>query len=164
MYLHGELPTLTVPHGHLKSANVLLDNDFNPLLMDYSLLPVVNPTQVQQILVAYRSPEYTKTGRVGKKTDVWCLGVLILEILTGKFVAEYGADWINAIDGTDQNVFDKEMEIGSKSSLESVETLLKIGVDCCREDADERLELEEAIRRIEQVQEDPSVGTTTSII
>ncbi|EPS62685.1 receptor kinase, partial [Genlisea aurea] len=88
-YLHNELPTLSLPHGHLKSSNVLLDTRLNPLLMDCCLAPVVNPNQVHQVLVAYQSPDYFHTGKVCRKTDVWCLGILILETLTGKFVANY---------------------------------------------------------------------------
>ncbi|KAL0289447.1 UNVERIFIED_CONTAM: Pollen receptor-like kinase [Sesamum angustifolium] len=167
-YLHAELPSLTVPHGHLKSSNVLLDNNFNPLLMDYTLVPVVNPGQVHQILVAYKSPEYTKTGRTCKKTDVWCLGVLILETLTGKFVIAQGygqgqnaadlAAWINAIvqeasSSNSAQVFDKEMEISTERCRPEMEKLLKIGIACCQEDQDRRWDLEEALNQIEQVQE-----------
>ncbi|GKF13724.1 pollen receptor-like kinase 4, partial [Tanacetum coccineum] len=39
---------------------------------------------------AYKSPEFTQHNqRVTKKTDVWCLGILILEMLTGKFPLNY---------------------------------------------------------------------------
>ncbi|KAL0310267.1 UNVERIFIED_CONTAM: Pollen receptor-like kinase [Sesamum calycinum] len=167
-YLHAELPSLTVPHGHLKSSNVLLDNNFNPLLMDYTLVPVVNPGQVHQILVAYKSPEYTKTGRTCKKTDVWCLGVLILETLTGKFVIAQGygqgqnaadlAAWINAIvqeasSSNSAQVFDKEMEISTERCRPEMEKLLQIGIACCQEDQDRRWDLEEALNQIDKVQE-----------
>ncbi|KAK6153520.1 hypothetical protein DH2020_013159 [Rehmannia glutinosa] len=167
-YLYSELPTLTVPHGHLKSSNVLIDNNFNPLLMDYTLAPVVNPSQVHEILVAYKSPEYAQKGSICKKTDVWCLGVLILETLTGKLVAkylaqgcgQYGSDlagWISAIVGEATTnitqVFDKEIEISTDSCRVEMEKLLQIGIACCQEDLDKRLDLEEALKQIEQVQE-----------
>ncbi|KAL3824998.1 hypothetical protein ACJIZ3_021027 [Penstemon smallii] len=163
-FLHAELQSLTVPHGHLKSSNVLLDKDFNPVLMDYTLVPVVNPSQVQNILVAYKSPEYAQLGRTSKKTDVWCLGILILETLTGKFVAnylgqgskQYGADlagWINDIASTSSTeVFDKDMKV-ENSCRPEMEKLLQIGIACCKEDLDERLDLEEALRQIEQIQD-----------
>ncbi|KAL6491773.1 hypothetical protein OROGR_034138 [Orobanche gracilis] len=163
--LHSELPSLTIPHGHLKSSNVLIDNNFNPRLMDYTLAPVVNPSQVHEILVAYKSPEYAKNGLTCKKTDIWCLGILILETLTGKLVAKYLsqahgqysaelAGWINAIVGeSSEHVFDKEMEISSDGSRIQMEKLLQIGISCCQEDLEKRLDLEEALNQIEQVQE-----------
>ncbi|XP_020548153.1 pollen receptor-like kinase 4 [Sesamum indicum] len=158
VHLHNELPSLSVPHGHLKSSNVLLDKDLNPLLMDYTLAPVVNPNQVHQILVAYKSPEYAQHGRTSKKTDVWCLGILILEILTGKFLAQGStADltaWINAIVGEERaKVFDKEMEISTERCRAEMEKLLQIGIACCQEDPEKRWDLEEAVHKIEQVQE-----------
>ncbi|KAL6537370.1 hypothetical protein OROMI_025904 [Orobanche minor] len=164
-HLHSELPSLTIPHGHLKSSNVLIDNNFNPRLMDYTLAPVVNPSQVHEILVAYKSPEYAKNGRACKKTDFWCLGILILETLTGKLVAKYLsqacgqysaelAGWINAIVGeSSEHVFDKEMDISTDSCRIQMEKLLQIGISCCQEDLEKRLDLEEALNQIEQVQE-----------
>ncbi|CAA0808770.1 Pollen receptor-like kinase 1 [Striga hermonthica] len=164
-YLHTELPALNIPHGHLKSSNVLIDDDFNPKLMDYTLAPVVNPSQVHEILVAYKSPEYAKTARACKKTDVWCLGILILETLTGKLLAKYLsqgsgqysaelAGWVNAIAGEPSAlVFDKEMEISDEGCRVQMEKLLQIGIACCQEDLDKRLDLEEALKQIEQVHE-----------
>ncbi|KAJ6697618.1 LEUCINE-RICH REPEAT RECEPTOR-LIKE PROTEIN KINASE PXC1 [Salix purpurea] len=56
---------------------------------------------------AYKSPEFTHSDRTTRKTGVWSLGVLILEILTGKFPENYlmhgkggGADlatWVNSV-------------------------------------------------------------------
>ncbi|KAL3528479.1 hypothetical protein ACH5RR_007801 [Cinchona calisaya] len=126
-YLHNELPSVSLPHGHLKSSNVVLDKNFQPLLMDYALVPVVNPQQVQQLLVAYKSPEYAQHGRAcTRKTDVWNLGILILEILSSNFPANYiitqgstgssssysyksseVAGWINSIKATEE-----ELEVG----------------------------------------------------
>ncbi|CAI9754074.1 unnamed protein product [Fraxinus pennsylvanica] len=165
-YLHNELPSLSVPHGHLKSSNVLLDKNFEPLLMDYTLEPVMNSGQIQQILVAYKSPEYAQHGRATKKTDVWCLGVLILETLTGKFVAKYlshhgtgyGPDlagWINDIvDELESNtqVFDHEMG-NTEECRGEMEKLVHIGIACCQEDVEKRWELNEVVNKIQHLKE-----------
>ncbi|CAK9146135.1 unnamed protein product [Ilex paraguariensis] len=158
-YLHSELPSLILPHGHLKSSNVLLDKSFDPFLMDYTLVPVVNLGQAQQLLVAYKSPEYAQNGHTTKKTDVWSLGILILEILTGQFPASYlvpgsAADlssWVQSIIREESTeVFDREMEFTKIGEGEMVK-LLKIGVACCEEDLEIRLDLKEAVEKIEQL-------------
>ncbi|KAL1559204.1 non-specific serine/threonine protein kinase [Salvia divinorum] len=155
-YLYAELPRLSAPHGHLKSSNVMLDRDYNALLMDYTLSPIVNPNQISQALMAYKCPEYAQTGRICRKSDVWCLGILILETLMGKPVGEDLAKWVKGIveeaKGKGAGMFDKNME-RSERSLAEINKLLQIGIACCEEDLDKRLDLEEALTRIEKLQE-----------
>lgn len=88
-YLYNELPGLITPHGHLKSSNVLLSHNLEPILSDYALIPVTNQENAHNLLVAYKSPEHRNFNRVTKKTDVWSFGILILEVLTGKFLGKY---------------------------------------------------------------------------
>ena len=47
------------------------------------------PGSISSLMIAYKSPEYSLKGQITKKTDVWCLGVLILELLTGTFPENY---------------------------------------------------------------------------
>lgn len=167
-YLHRELASLVLPHGHLKSSNVLLDNSFNPIVMDYALVPVVNPDDVPNLLVAYKSPEYTSLHRPTRKTDVWTLGILILETLTATSPPPKCQDsdlrtWIGSIaardaeagadDGRAETIFDVKMAGDAEHSRRQMRKLLKIGVACCHEDPEARLELKEAVERIEILKE-----------
>lgn len=163
-YLYKEFPSLSLPHGHLKSSNVLLDDTFVPLLADYALVPVINKEHAHQFMVAYKSPESTQNDRVTKKTDVWCLGILILEMLTGKFPANYLkkgkggnadlASWVNSVvrEEWTGEVFDKDMK-GTKNGEGEMLKLLKIGMCCCEWNADRRWDLREAIEKIEELKE-----------
>ncbi|XWS20589.1 hypothetical protein CRYUN_Cryun31cG0115400 [Craigia yunnanensis] len=163
-YLYNELPSLVVPHGHLKSSNVVLNETFEPLLCDYALRPVINQEQAHILMTAYKSPEYATNGRVSRKTDVWCLGILILELLTGKFQENYLtpsydsktnlATWVNEMvkEKKTSEVFDNEMP-GTKNSKGEMINLLKIGLSCCEEDFDTRPELKEVLQEIEQLKE-----------
>ncbi|KAA8541517.1 hypothetical protein F0562_022669 [Nyssa sinensis] len=161
-YLHTELPSLTLPHGHLKSSNVLLDESLEPLLMDYALIPVVNPEHAHHIMVAYKSPEYSQHGRSisMKKTDVWTLGILILEVLTGKFPTNYltqssSNDWVNSIIRDQENsqlLFDKEIGATWTSKGEMLK-LFKIGIACCEEDMEKRCDLKEIVEKIQDLKE-----------
>lgn len=165
LYLYNELPSLTAPHGHLKSSNVLLDQSFEPLLTDYGLIPVVNQEHAQEIMVAYKSPEYKQNGRITRKTDIWSLGMLILEILTGKFPAHSlqqgkGSDtedlgtWVQSVvqEELSPEVFDKEIR-GNKNSEGEMMKLLKIGLSCCEADMEKRWDIKEVVEKIEELRE-----------
>ncbi|PUZ59614.1 hypothetical protein GQ55_4G056600 [Panicum hallii var. hallii] len=163
-HLYEELPMLMVPHGHLKSSNVLLDAAFEPVLGDYALAPVVTPQHAAQVMVAYKSPECAaQGGRPGRKSDVWSLGILILEALTGKFPANYlrqgraGTDlagWVHSVvrEEWTGEVFDKDMR-GTRSGEGEMVKLLKVGLGCCEPDVSRRWGLEEALARIEELRE-----------
>lgn len=56
-FLHTELAGNEVPHGNLKSANVLLALDFEPLLVDFSFSGLISHMQSQQSMFAHRAPE-----------------------------------------------------------------------------------------------------------
>ncbi|CAJ1951638.1 unnamed protein product [Sphenostylis stenocarpa] len=162
-YLYVEMPSLIAPHGHLKSANVLLNESLEPILTDYGLVPVINQDLAPDIIVMYKSPEYLQHGRITKKTDVWCLGILILEILTGNlptnFIQGKGSEWslvnwVHSIVPEDwsKEVFDKNMYVAKNSEGEMIK-LLKIALTCCEGDVDKRWDLKEAVNRIYEVKE-----------
>ncbi|ESQ30416.1 hypothetical protein EUTSA_v10012173mg [Eutrema salsugineum] len=168
-YLFKELPTLTIPHGHIKSSNVVLDESFEPLLTDYALRPVMSSEHAHNFMIAYKSPEYrpAKGQIITKKTDVWCLGVLILELLTGRFPENYltqGYDpnmslvtWVSDMvkEKKTGDVFDKEMK-GKKNCKAEMINLLKIGLRCCEEEEERRMEMSEAVEMIDMLREGES--------
>ena len=163
-YLYKEFPILALPHGHLKSSNVLLDDTFEPLLTDYALVPVVSEDHSQQVMVAYKSPECSQSDRPNRKTDVWSLGILILEILTGKFPENYltqgkGGDadlatWVNSVvrEEWTGEVFDMDM-MRTKNCEGEMLKLLKIGMCCCEWNLERRWDLKVAVAKIEELKE-----------
>ncbi|KAK6912389.1 Leucine-rich repeat [Dillenia turbinata] len=163
-YLYNELPNITVAHGHLKSSNVLLDKAFEPLLSDYALMPITNKDHAQQFMVAHKSPESNQNNRFSRKTDVWSLGILILEMLTGKFPTNYlkegrGNDadlatWVNSVvrEEWTGEVFDKDMR-GTKNGEGEMLKLLKIGLCCCEVNLERRWDLKMAVEKIEELKE-----------
>ncbi|XP_021731529.1 pollen receptor-like kinase 4 [Chenopodium quinoa] len=163
-YLYRELAELALPHGHLKSSNVLLDDKFEPLLSDYAFTPLINKEHGEQVMAAYKSPEFTQNNTITKKTDVWCLGILILEILTGKFPANYlkhgkgGNDelatWVDSVikEEWSSEMFDMEMR-ASRSCKGEMLKLLKIGMWCCEWNEEKRWSLRDAVEKIEELKE-----------
>ncbi|XP_052200068.1 pollen receptor-like kinase 1 [Diospyros lotus] len=175
LYLYNELPSLVAPHGHLKSSNVLLNKSFEPLLTDYGLVPVVNQEHAEKLMVAHKSPEYQQTKRITKKTDVWSLGIIILETLTGKFPANYLqqegkesdpdlATWVNSVlrqESSPGEVFDKDLK-KTKNCEGEMMKLLKIGLACTEPDFEKRCDLKEAVEKIQEIAEDDLLSSTGS--
>lgn len=140
------------PHGHLKSSNVLLTESFEPILNDYSLVPVMNQELAQDTMVVYKSPEYLRLGRITKKSDIWSLGMLILEILSGKQGGDM-LNWVNSLSVVPGGEWiDKEME-GTKNSEGEMVKLLRIGLCCCEGDVDKRWNIKEAVEKIQELKE-----------
>ncbi|THU47207.1 hypothetical protein C4D60_Mb09t13090 [Musa balbisiana] len=161
-YLHAEQPPVEAPHGNLKSSNVLLAPDFEPLLVDYGFLPLVNPAQAPTTMQAHRSPEALADRPVDPRSDVYCLGVILLELLTGKFPSQYldsaegGTDVVHWAtysigEGREAEILDPALVAGAQSSIPDMKRLLRVAVDCADPDPDRRIELREAVERIEEV-------------
>lgn len=161
-HIHKQLASSDLPHGNLKSSNVLLGPDNEPLLADYGLTQLLNMPSALQALFAYKAPEAAQYGIISPKCDVYCLGILILEILTGKFPSQYlhngkgGTDvveWvISAIsERREAELFDPEIS-SSGSSFTEMEKFLHIGAACTEANPELRLDMKEAMRRIEEIQ------------
>lgn len=87
-YLH-EVCLPSVVHKNFKSANILLDEEFNPHLSDCGLAALTPNTerQVSTQMVGsfgYSAPEFALSGVYTTKSDVYSFGVVTLELLTGR--------------------------------------------------------------------------------
>jgi serine/threonine protein kinase len=161
-FLHTEFASYDLPHGNLKSSNVLLGEDYEPLLSDYAFQPLINTPNAVQAMFAYKSPEYIQYQQVSPKSDVYCLGIIILEILTGKFPSQYlsngkgGTDvvqWVlsSMYERREEELIDPEL-LSYTNSRDQIFQLLRIGAACTEGNPEQRLDMREAIRRIEEVQ------------
>ncbi|XP_073129749.1 U-box domain-containing protein 35-like [Henckelia pumila] len=93
LFLHQTKPEPLV-HRDLKPANILLDRNYVSKIADVGLARLVPPsvadtvTQYRMTSAAgtfcYIDPEYQQTGMLGIKSDIYSLGIIFLQILTGK--------------------------------------------------------------------------------
>lgn len=81
-YLHSK----GIIHRDIKPENVLLDKNFNAKLCDFGLSCQVRENEVRTSICGteeYMSPEVFMSKGHSQKADVWCLGILLYEMLMG---------------------------------------------------------------------------------
>ncbi|CAO2170419.1 unnamed protein product [Urochloa humidicola] len=93
LFLHQAKPEPLV-HRDLKPANILLDRNYVSKISDVGLARLVPPavadsvTQYRLTATAgtfcYIDPEYQQTGKLGVKSDIYSLGVLLLQVVTAR--------------------------------------------------------------------------------
>jgi tetratricopeptide (TPR) repeat protein/tRNA A-37 threonylcarbamoyl transferase component Bud32 len=78
-----------VIHRDIKSSNIMLSADGRATIMDFGLAKSgyqshATKRGTQMGTIAYMSPEQTRGESVDHRTDLWSLGVLLYEMLTGR--------------------------------------------------------------------------------
>ncbi|HUE80507.1 MAG TPA: serine/threonine-protein kinase [Pyrinomonadaceae bacterium] len=83
-----------VVHRDLKPSNILITPDGNPKLLDFGIAKVLGPerselaqertrTELRALTPDYASPEQVRSEKLTTTSDVYSLGVLLYELLTG---------------------------------------------------------------------------------
>ncbi|XP_039126783.1 U-box domain-containing protein 52-like isoform X2 [Dioscorea cayenensis subsp. rotundata] len=153
-FLHNSKPEPII-HRDLKPANILLDENFVSKIGDVgvsSLIPTVNVNSLLSTIykdtapvgtLCYIDPEYQRSGLVSPKSDVYALGIVILQLLTAR--PPMGLTHIveTAIEeGTLMDILDTG---AGKWPLEETQKLAAVGLNCAEMRRKDRPDLENQV-------------------
>lgn len=93
LFLHQTKPEPIV-HRDLKPGNILLDKNFVGKISDVGLARLLPPSVADDMTrfrmtsaagtMCYIDPEYQQTGMLGLKSDVYSLGIMLLQMVTAR--------------------------------------------------------------------------------
>lgn len=165
-YLHNyAVPPII--HRDIKSSNILLDANWTARVSDFGL-SLLGPEPDQEFMsakavgtVGYIDPEYYVMNVLTSKSDVYGLGVVLLELLTGRKavfkteedetgvmgVVEYASPKIFA--GELLTLLDRRVVVPDKEA-EAVEIMAYTALHCVRLEGKERPNVAEIVANLEK--------------
>lgn len=163
LYLHTEADP-PIYHRDIKASNILLDSKFVAKVADFGLsrlapLPETEgsaPGQISTVVKGtpgYLDPEYFLTHKLTDKSDVYSLGVVFLELLTGMQPISHGRNIVREVSTANQSgmifsVVDNRM--GSYPG-ECVERFAALAMRCVQDETDARPSMVEVVRELDAI-------------
>ncbi|XP_037423787.1 putative receptor-like protein kinase At4g00960 [Triticum dicoccoides] len=173
-YLHGECQII---HLDLKPANILFGTNMEPKIADFGLSKIFadqSLTKNPAGTLGYMAPEYLIRGLVSIKADIFSLGVVIIEIITGRKELpcfqqfnENGSpqsdiaseqDFIEKILDTWRNRL--QISDGHIEKLKQIRVCAELGIQCAQLNPVQRPVTQHIIDRLAEVK-DRSIKTGT---
>ncbi|XP_057839979.1 LEAF RUST 10 DISEASE-RESISTANCE LOCUS RECEPTOR-LIKE PROTEIN KINASE-like 1.4 [Cryptomeria japonica] len=175
-YLHNINPPIL--HRDVKSSNILLDEHFRAKVADFGLsrlmpLNVSHITTAPQGTLGYVDPEYHQCFQLTEKSDVYSLGVVLMEIISAKVavdtmrnrneisLANMATDKIRR--GVLDELVDPDLKIGRNHEVKvTVAAVAELGFACLAIERDFRPTMEEVVARLTEIKEMLQESTETS--
>ncbi|KAL2487257.1 Leucine-rich repeat receptor-like protein kinase PXC1 [Abeliophyllum distichum] len=173
--IHEEYEAMRVPHGNVKSSNILLDKNGVACISDFGLSLLLNPVHAVARLGGYKAPEQAEIKKLSQKSDVYSFGVLLLEVLSGRVPSQYPSPaphsveeddeewtmdlpkWVRSVvrDEWTAEVFDEEL-LRYKNIEEELMSMLHLALACVVPKPENRPKMGEVVKMIEEIRMEES--------
>ncbi|TYI39511.1 hypothetical protein ES332_A02G103700v1 [Gossypium tomentosum] len=168
LYLHTEAHP-PVFHRDIKASNILLDSKLNAKVADFGLsrlAPALEdegavPDHVSTVVrgtPGYLDPEYFLTHKLTDRSDVYSLGVVFLEMLTGMRPISHGRNIVREVlsytvnmahqSGMMMSIIDGRM--GCYPS-ECIERFAGLALSCCHNKPEKRPSMLDVVKQLEYI-------------
>ncbi|KAL6574933.1 Leucine-rich repeat receptor-like protein kinase pxc1 [Orobanche minor] len=174
--IHEEYALSRIPHGNVKSSNILLDKNGVACISDFGLSLLLNPVHAVARLGGHKAPEQVEIKRLSQKADVYSFGVLLLEMLTGRAPSEHHSSpgrrrakeeleetvvdlpsWVKSVvrDEWTAEVFDQEL-LRYKNIEEELVSTLHVAMACVAALPENRPTMGQVVKMIEEIRVEQS--------
>ncbi|CAO2044312.1 unnamed protein product [Urochloa humidicola] len=151
-------------HRDLKSANILLGDDFRAKVSDFGLMkdaPDGNFSVATRLAgtFGYLAPEYAVTGKISTKADVFSFGVVLLELITGTTAIDdsrvgegeetrHLAYWFCQIRKDEEKLraaIDPTLDVADEEIFESISVIAELAGHCTAREPSQRPDMGHAV-------------------
>ncbi|KAF7813053.1 putative serine/threonine-protein kinase [Senna tora] len=155
VYLHEDVEP-KILHGSLKSSNILLDRQWNPKISDFGIAKLFTADLNMTETLGNVFPDCYSTGISTESNDIYCFGILIMEIVSGRTPLNhnqpqaYIVDWFKSIIANGNIDYLVDSKLPEMPPSKELKQLILVSLRCVDPSLNPKLNMGDVMRMLEQ--------------